>query len=319
MLVRLGFVAMSLKLENASPSRTMTYKSYQALTSDESRLFRLKKITKENLLNTYRIMVHAHVHGVQLYRITSRLVPLATHSEVLDWNYTAELTDEFQRIKNHIKLTGMRISAHPDHFTVLTSARKEVTEASIRDLLYHDAILSAMGVGPEGKLVLHIGGTYNDKKKAIEAFIDNYSSLPRSIQNRIILENDDKSYTASDTLALCQKLQIPMVFDVHHHFCNPDGYAVEELLTPIFETWRGQRLLPKVHYSTPKSLESIRSHADNIDSDAFYGFLQQAKSLNQDFDVMLEAKNKDAALFQLIGSLEQYSDVKVLNGASINL
>ena len=186
-------MAMSLLLENASPSKTITYKSYQKLTSDESRLYHLRKLTEENLINTLRILIHAHAHGVQLYRITSKLVPLATHQEVIDWDYTLELADYFQKIKDYIHTTGMRISAHPDHFTLLTSLREEVTNASIRDLIYHDRILSSMGIGSEGKLVLHIGGTYNDKNKAKATFESNFSTLPQEIKDRVILENDDKS------------------------------------------------------------------------------------------------------------------------------
>lgn len=78
MKIRLGFVAMSLVLEKASPSRTMTYKTYQSLPDDESRLQRLKRLTRENLTNTLRIMRHAKAYDVQVYRITSKLVPLAT-------------------------------------------------------------------------------------------------------------------------------------------------------------------------------------------------------------------------------------------------
>jgi len=320
MKVRLGFVAMSLKLENSSPSRTVTYKTYQSIAEDETRLYRLKKLTAENLQNTLRIMMHAYAHDVQVYRITSKLVPLATHEQVLDWDYVSELSDEFSKIKDWIEKSGMRISAHPDHFTLLTSSRKEVLDGSIRDLIYHDTVMAAMGLGPDkGKLVLHVGGVYKDKEAAMETFAENFSSLPDNIKDRIILENDDKSYTASDTLYLCQKLHIPMVFDVHHHLCNPDGLSVEELLGPIFDTWQDQSLVPKVHFSTPKSLKAIRSHADYIDSTEFYRFVKQAKMLNSDFDVMLEAKNKDVALFQLMQDLKQYKDVNFINGGTFEI
>jgi len=317
MIVRFGFVAMSLELHDASPSKTISYTNYAKLTNDRSRLYRLKKLTEENLNNTLRIMINAHANGIEVYRITSKLVPLSTHKDVIDWDYTSELSQQFQRIKQYLEETGIRISAHPDHFTVLTSPRKEVVEASIRDLIYHDRILSAMGKGSEGKLVLHIGGVYKDKEKAIDIFKSNFSALPQNIRERIILENDDKSYTASETLKLCQELHIPMVFDVHHHLCNPDGLTVEELLDPVFNTWENQSLPPKIHYSTPKSQSSIRSHADYVDSEAFYEFLLKAKKLNKNFDVMLEAKNKDVALLKLMDDLKRYEGIKFIRGAVI--
>ncbi|MGI6141197.1 MAG: UV DNA damage repair endonuclease UvsE [Caldicoprobacterales bacterium] len=316
MKIRLGFVAMSMTLKNASPSRTMTYKTYQNIPDDESRIHRLKKLTRENLTNTLRIMRHAKTSDVQLYRITSKLVPLATHEQVIDWDFISEMKAEFQKIKEFLQKTDMRISAHPDHFTLLTSKRKEILDASIRDLVYHDAVLTGMGLEPDrGKLVLHVGGTYKDKNKAIDTFVSNFSALPQNLKKRIILENDDKSYTASDTLLLCQMLQIPMVFDVHHHLCNPDGLSVEDLLCHVFNTWRGQKLIPKVHFSSPKSPSQLKSHADYIDSSAFYEFLMQAKKPNRDFDVMLEAKSKDKALFQLVEDLQRYQDIHFLNDA----
>lgn len=319
MIVRFGFVAMSLQLYNASPSKTITFANYSKLPSEQSKLYYLKKLTEENLNNTYRILINAHLSGVELYRITSKIVPLATHQEVIDWDYTNELSEQFHKIKKYLDETGICISAHPDHFTVLTSPREEVTEASIRDLIYHDKILSAMGKASEAKLVLHVGGVYKDKNQALKIFKTNFSTLPQSIKERIVLENDDKSYTASETLKLCNELNIPMIFDAHHHLCNPDGLTVEELLEPIFETWENQSLPPKIHYSSPKSQSSIRSHADNIESTAFYDFLIKAKKLDKDFDVMLEAKNKDIALFKLMDDLKQYPNIKFLSSAAIEV
>ncbi len=316
MRIRLGFVAMSMILKNASPSRTMTYKTYKNIPDDESRIFILKKLTRENLTNTLRIMRHADANDVKVYRITSKLVPLATHEQVIDWNFIWELKQDFQKIKDFIQKTKLRISAHPDHFTLLTSNRKEVIDASVRDLLYHDAIFTEMGLDPDkGKLVLHIGGAYKNKEKAIDTFVSNFLALPPNLKKRIILENDDKSYTASDTLSLCQMLQIPMVFDVHHHLCNPDGLSIEDLLCPIFDTWKGQTLIPKIHFSSPKSPTQVRSHADYIDSNAFHEFLIKAKKLNRDFDIMLEAKSKDKALFQLVEDLKQYKNIHFISGA----
>ena len=47
-------------------------------------------------------------------------------------------------------------------------------------------------------------------------FIENWAGLPQGIARRITLENDDKIFTAMDTLYLCEKLMIPMVLDIHH-------------------------------------------------------------------------------------------------------
>ncbi|MFP3340455.1 hypothetical protein R0J91_20925, partial [Micrococcus sp. SIMBA_131] len=61
------------------------------------------------------------------------------------------------------------------------------------------------------------GGGYDDKELSLERFIHNWMYTPKKIQETIILENDDTTFTLLDTLYLCEKLNVPMVFDYHHH------------------------------------------------------------------------------------------------------
>jgi len=51
--------------------------------------------------------------------------------------------------------------------------------------------------------------------------------------------------------------------------------------------------------------------------DEFLRFLKIAKKCNRDFDVMIEAKEKDLALFFLMEKLKETSGVKVINEAEI--
>ena len=96
-----------------------------------------------------------------------------------------------------------------------------------------------------------------------------------------------------DVLNICQEVKIPMVLDLHHHRCKNEGEKVEDLLEDVFNTWSNEGLLPKVHFSTPKDGEYDRKHADYIDCKDFIQFLDIAKkSIDRDFDVMIEAKKK---------------------------
>jgi len=56
MEIRFGFVAMSMFLENASPSKTVTLKNYSALAEKdpEAALNKVRRATRENLANTIR-------------------------------------------------------------------------------------------------------------------------------------------------------------------------------------------------------------------------------------------------------------------------
>lgn len=314
MIFRLGYVAMTLKLEDCSPSTTVTVTNFNRLPDDETKLYRLRKITRKNLHNTMRILRYNEAYNIKVFRFTSKLVPLATHPLTEGWDYAKDFEAEFKEIGDLVKSRDFRVSAHPDHYTLINSKSDEVIESSIRDLDYHARVFEAMGLEDyKYKLVMHIGGLYKDKEKSIERFKENFIKLPDRIRNRIILENDDKSYTASDVLRICKDLKVPMVLDVHHHSCVNNGEKLEDLLPQVFDTWNGEAFNPKIHFSSPKSPKSFRSHADDIDIDEFRGFLDITKKVGRDFDVMLEAKNKDVALLNLSAKLERIEGIKKIN------
>jgi len=139
--------------------------------------------------------------------------------------------------------------------------------------------------------------------------------LPPAIKDRLIIENDDKSYTARDVLELCRSVAAPMVLDVHHHFCCNDGGDLAALWPDIAATWRGG--IPKIHMSSPKDGTNIRAHADYIHADEFIAFLNLAKNQDKDFDVMLEAKQKDLAVYKLMNDLTVSGGVLAIDKASI--
>lgn len=309
MRIRFGFVAMSLKLADSSPSKTITATNFQKLKDQDVKLHRLNKIAKENLLNSLRILRHAVAHGIYVYRFTSKLIPLATHPATDFWPWQEQLQDEFIQLGNFIRENNIRVSAHPDHFTILNSPKEDVFTNALADLIYHHQIFESMNVDKQGKLVIHLGGAYKDKEKSVQRFQANFVKLPSFIKKRLTLENDDKSFHAEDILHVCQQLGIPMVFDLHHHQCNPSKTPIIDLLPHIFETWRGTHLVPKIHLSSPKSPKDFRSHAPDIEPTYFCQFLETAKQLNIDFDVMIEAKNKDLALFNLMAYLKKIDNV----------
>jgi len=317
MIVRLGYVAMTLNLQDASPSKTVTVTSYDKIKSEEGKRYRLEKLTQINLQNTLRILRYNVANDIYVYRFTSKLVPLATYPSIEGWNYDEIFKKEFKEIGDFVKANDIRVSAHPDHFTLINSPDEKVFQDSLRDLEYHYRIYKAMGLEDKKyKLVLHVGGVYGNKDTSIERFINNFPKLPQYIRHRIILENDDKSYNALDVLKICQTLNIPMVFDVHHYQCNNQGEKMIDILPDIFNTWNNEYFKPKIHFSSPKNEKDYRSHADIIELDEFLNFLDIAKNLGRDFDVMLEAKNKDNALFDLMEKLKNSGKVKIINNST---
>jgi len=312
-LVRLGYVAMSMELEDCSPSKTITVKHYEHIQGEEARIGRLRRITGENLKNLARLLYYNAANGVHLFRITSKLVPLATHPLAAGWDYIADLQDEFAKTGSIARENKMRISSHPDHFTLINSPRQEVIEASLRDLDYHEKVFQAMGLD-NAEMVMHVGGMYGSREQSVKRFAENFRKLPDGIRKRLLLENDDKIYGAAEVLGICEELSIPMVLDVHHHMCCNKGEDLGDIMQRVYNTW-GERL-PKLHFSSPRSEKNCRAHADDIDFDSLYRFLKTAREFDRDIDIMVEAKNKDRALFNLMGRFKETAGIEVVGGAS---
>lgn len=317
MRINFGYVAMSAILQDCSPSKTITVKYLSKIETEEARLFRLSTLARINLQNTRRLFLHNLAHDIKVFRLTSKLIPLATHPISGNWDWQKELGAELQSLGDYAKAHNFRISAHPDHFTLLNSPQSTVIDASLRDLEYHHQIFTGMGLGSEAKLVLHVGGCYKNKNESIARFIENFRKLPLAIKNRIVLENDDKIYTVRDVLKICESQTIPMVLDIHHHWCNNEEDDIANYLPDIFATWKGEAFPPKIHLSSPKDRKNFRGHADHIDLGPFLEFLKKAKQLDSDFDVMVEAKNKDAALLKLLQELKEVPGIYFVNKASI--
>lgn len=212
-VVRLGYVAMSVHLQNCSPSQTMTFAQFQRLRDREAAIRKLERIAISNLENCIRLLKHNIGHDISFFRFSSKLIPLANHEELVDWDFIKPLKEKLNEIGQIVKKYEMRVDFHPDHFVIVNSQDKDILKASIKTLRMHEELINGMDLGHENRCVLHIGGGYNDKEKALEQFIHNWQYVPQSIQSMIMLENDDVTFHLEDTLYICEKLGIPLVFD----------------------------------------------------------------------------------------------------------
>ncbi|MDW0113282.1 UV DNA damage repair endonuclease UvsE [Sporosarcina saromensis] len=318
-IVRLGYVAMSMELKNASPSKTMTFAQFQKIGDREAAIRKLERIALANLENTHRLLKHNVFNAIHFYRLTSRLIPLANHEELSDWDYMEPLTEKLAEIGEFVKKHNMRIDFHPDHFVVLNSMKKDVLHNSLTTLRMHEELLLGMNMDATHRCVLHVGGNYKDTEKSLERFATNWHEVPRSVQQLIMLENDDTSFTLEDTLYLCEKLSIPLVFDYHHHLAHHRNENWVEDWGRVVATWDTSPLPIKMHISSPKSEFAFRHHADTVDVDMFFQFLNEIKGTVPQIDCMIEAKLKDAALFQLMKEVGRRADVEVIDSSSFYL
>lgn len=330
MIVRFGYVAMSTVVANASPSKTMTATAFSKLEDREAAIRKLERIAALNIHNSLRLLRHNRAHDIRLYRFSSKLIPLIGHELLAGWEPIPALAEQFAELGSYVRQYQMRTSFHPDHFTVLSTPRADVLRSSYADLERHHAMLEAMGLNTNAKCNIHIGGTYGDKERAGERFIQHFEALPHAVRKRLTLENDDKTFNAPETLRICERVSAPMVLDLHHQMVNNEGEAALELWPRIQATWNGAgeetqasiglpELPPKIHVSSPKGEKDIRAHADYVSAGPLAAFLRGIAADTPMLDVMIEAKMKDSALFRLMEELVQDEGFRALDQASIEV
>ncbi|MFC0025645.1 UV DNA damage repair endonuclease UvsE [Neobacillus cucumis] len=317
MKIRLGYVSHAISLWDASPAKTLTYTRYQQLSASE-RVEKLLEVTRLNLRHTLRMLYYNLAHEIELYRFSSSIVPLATHPEVR-WDFTTPFEKEWREIGDLVKKNHLRVSFHPNQFTLFTSPKQSITENAVIDMTYHYQMFEAMGIENQGLINIHIGGAYGDKAAALSRFYQNLTTLPAPIKKVMTLENDDKTYTAEETLWVCEKEGIPLVFDYHHHMANLSRTSLEDLLPRIFETWSTVGVIPKIHISSPKNEKEFRSHADFVDSEFIMPLVNLLRELGKDVDFMIEAKAKDQAALKLVEDLSKLRGFKRVSGASLEI
>lgn len=290
-MLGLGFACISKSLKENGKFRTMSAKTYKSLKPDE-RMLRLRSISVNNLYNVNKIMLWCIENGITLYRLSSDLIPLATYVPEWQWWEDKDIQNMCKKIREIVDEGKIRISMHPDQFCVLNSDREEVVEGSIAILEHHNRLSNLVG---NRILVLHVGSGTGGKEIAIERFIKNFNALSEDIKEKIVIENDDKIFNAKDVLSLCEQLGLPMVLDIHHYNCNHENESLRELMERIKNTWKGQR--PKVHLSSGRSCPRDRHHSDFIDFDDYKKAVELVKD---EFDVMMECKEKDLAVLEII-------------------
>jgi UV DNA damage endonuclease len=180
-----------------------------------------------------------------------------------------------------------------------------VIQASIRDLEYHAELLSLLKLPPQldrdAVMILHMGGVYGDKQGTLDRFRENYKSLPEDIKKRLVLENDDVSWSVHDLLPICKELNIPLVLDYHHHnIIHSDEVRegtldIMSLYDEIRETWTRKGITQKMHYSEPTpsavTARQRRKHSARVAT---------LPPCPPDMDLMIEAKDKEQAVFELM-------------------
>ncbi|GCE09985.1 UV DNA damage repair endonuclease UvsE [Dictyobacter aurantiacus] len=283
--MRLGYACINLTLEK-------TFRTLRLATLNAQGMAYLQLLVNENMALLSEILRWNREQNIMMYRLSSDLVPLGSHSSV----NLREL--DFSAYGNIAQLAhGMRLSTHPGQFT-LPSAKGDIWERSVKDLQYHSSLMDMLGI--DGDIVLHGGGVYGDRVATAERMKRNILSLPAEIHSRLRLENDERSWSVTDLLPICEEVGVPLIIDSLHHQLNGNGIPFAQLpWSRILATW-GSRL-PKLHYSEQNPTKRPGAHSDYVTASTFRTFMLDIPW--SDYDVMLECKAKELALLKLRADL----------------
>lgn len=267
--------------------------------------FRLASYSGENIISTVgrnlaclrTILEYNAAHGILFFRITSDLVPFASHPVcVFDWR--EYFASEFRAIGEFIRMHEMRISMHPDQFVIINALDQNIVQRSVHELGYHASVLDLMGLPDSAKIQIHIGGVYGNRSESLGRFVRHYGCLPPSVQRRLVIENDDRNFAMKDCISVSDQTGIPVLFDIFHHELNGAGDPIDEVLLSVLPGWKKHDGIPIVDYSSQEPGGRRGNHAARLDPNHFLEFLD--RSMPFDFDVMLEIKEKEQAAIKAL-------------------
>lgn len=297
MTLRLGLCCIFYDQPIKFPTTTAT--ALARLPRPEA-LARLNRLCLANADALAAALQFCHENGIGCFRINSRILPLKTHPDqgyrLEDLADGSEILRRFEACGAFARTHRLRTCFHPDQFIVLNSQRPEVVEASIRELEYQAEVAQWVGADVVN---IHAGGAFGDKLRALDSLARSLDRLSDRVRSRLTVENDDVLFTPADLLPFCRREGVPLVYDVHHHRCNPDEWSEREATEMAIATWDRE---PLFHLSSP--LEGWdgpkpRRHHDFIDVRDFPLFWKKIKPLT----VEVEAKAKEVAVLQLMAEL----------------
>ncbi|MDD3241564.1 MAG: UV DNA damage repair endonuclease UvsE [Bacilli bacterium] len=288
MINRIGYACLTVGIKD----------NYKTIRKDNITEEKLYNIIEHNLNLLEKQINYNNEHNIRMFRISSDIIPFGSSNlNKLEWDKLFE--DKLTEIGEKIKQYNIRVSMHPGQYTVLNSPNKLVLENSIKDLEYHTKFLMSLNTNSSSKIILHIGGVYKDKEESKKRFIESYNRLNQNIKDRLVIENDDKSYNIKDVLEISQKANIPVVYDnLHNKINNSDNNSDYYWIKKVKETWKDKDGVQKIHYSQQAIDKRKGSHSETIDLTIFNEFKANLKNIK--VDIMLEVKDKDISAIKCI-------------------
>lgn len=293
--VRVGYACINLSINKK-------YRTFRLKTVQDKDIKKIQEVIHHNII-LFGDIVHYNIkNNIFVYRLTSDVIPFASNPDlqkIVQGNgilKEPKVINELKRIKDMQEKYNLRLSMHPSQFTVLTSSKEQVIKNSIAEIVWQTELMKQVG----GKnIIIHVGGAYGDKVKAIERFKDTFNQYRSQLDVSLLtIENDDKTYNAKDVVSLCKELGLKWVYDFHHERCNPSPEVnIVELL----------RDYPADKYHLSSGIKGAYKppHADYISKEDYSDLLTLiAQAGIEEADIMFEAKRKNLAISEILKPVE---------------
>lgn len=262
----------------------------------EDALLKLSGIIHNNFNTTYKVMQHCVKSGIKGYRVSSDLMPVLNHPDVLmkveDLPQYGFIEYEIKKIKDFIANNDLKVSAHPSEYITLTTNDEKAIKNSILDLETHAKIFDWFDLPQDYSAPLNIHCRKDGDPDIISnAFIKNFDKLSDSVKKRLVVEVNDNVAGVWSVKNLVkyfyEPYNIPVTFDtLHHKFLHGD-MSDKDAFELAYSTWD---TTPVFHYSEGKG--DTRNHADMANG--------IPDSYGHDVVWDVELKNKDYAILDIL-------------------
>lgn len=282
-----------LRKKNIFSSRTC-----RIATIEKNGTSHLQDLSIKNLKDLLLTLEWNFQNDIKFMRISSDVFPFASHEK---YGYSIDFADSIlKQIGSYAKENSIRLTMHPGQYNVLSTNNKKVLDNTIRDLNHHCDILDRMEMGKDSVIIIHGGGVYGNKAKALERLEENFLLLNKNTQKRLVLENCEMSYCVEDLLPTSEKLQIPIVLDFHHDDIFNSSESIDFYFHKVFKVWKDRGIKPKVHVSNscPGILETASKTARRKHSDYIHFLHDTLLKIDFPIDIMFEAKMKEQAVLK---------------------
>jgi UV DNA damage endonuclease len=250
----------------------------------------IEKKVKQNVDDLEILLELCHQNEYKVFRLGNSFIPFLSH-ELFKPKYKELLSPLLQKAKEIIGSYDIRITMHPSQFVVLNSPNQQVIDKSLHELKEYFWLFDTLGIDENGTILIHGGGAYGDKISTMSRFKDTIEKNPW-LKERLAIENDERTFNASDISTLCLQCDVPFVFDIYHHSLNLSHFDKEIFM----RTWHNK--IPKVHISS-KGEGRFGKHADFIEAKDFHALWDIFGDDISNVDIMVEAKQKENAIEKL--------------------